>query len=102
MMTVMLLASSGMLLSACVHDGKFATLSQGACGSLPRAEYQIRGADTYSQRWADKTVEAEVVGCDFKRPKARPAEKPVVKAVIPEKEKFKKRWLSRFFRERAQ
>lgn len=89
-----------MLLSGCVTDGKFATLSNGACGSLPRAEYQIRGSDNYSQRWADKTVEAEVSGCGFNRPKARPIEKPVI--VKTQKAAFKQRWLSRFFRERAQ
>lgn len=102
-MTVTLLASSGVLLSGCVTDGRFATLSNGACGSLPRAEYQIRGADRYSQQWSDKTVEAEVAGCGFVRPKARPIERPkVVKAPDPDKPAtFKKRWYDRFMKHKS-
>jgi len=40
---------------------------------LPQAEYQIKGKTRYDQTWIDKTIESEVAGCQWDRPKARPA-----------------------------
>lgn len=104
LMTVMLLGVSGIVLSACATTNQnFATLQRGACVAFPRAPYQVKGQTSFDQRWADETIEAEVVGCGFKRPQARPATLMPVKVVKPSpKATFKRKWLGRFFRNRAE
>lgn len=42
------------------------------CDAFPRPEFQIRGASSYDQDWADRTTEAGVAGCKWQRPVVRP------------------------------
>jgi hypothetical protein len=122
LMTVMLLASSGMLLAGCVTDGSFATL-KGASNSFVAPKYQVLGKTRYDQKWIDQTTEAGIAGFGWKRPAKRPAAlnpKPVksepdpyacfgaerYKAMSegrtcaddPKPTTFRKRWYDRFLR----
>lgn len=71
--TVALAIGSGTLLAGCAGPGKLQTFVGGTCQALPQAEYQIKGKTRYDQVWIDKTIEGEVAGCQWERPKARPA-----------------------------
>lgn len=64
------------MLAACGHRPSESAAS--LCSVLPRAEFEIIGADPYSQAWADDTVEAGIGACGFPRPKPRDAEAPVI------------------------
>ena len=68
-----LVTALGMSLSACAGSDKIATFLGGACKALPQAEYQIKGKTRYDQVWIDQTIESEVAGCQWDRPKPRPA-----------------------------
>lgn len=65
------MAALGILLAGCAN-GKFVTL-EAAGKSFPQAEYQVLGKTRYDQTWIDKTIEAEVAGFGFERPRRRPA-----------------------------
>jgi len=127
LMTVTLLASSGMLLSACVTDNSFATL-KGASSSFVAPKYQVLGKTQYDQKWIDQTTEAGIAGFGWKRPAKRPASlnpKPVSVQAAPDQyacfgaerykamsegrtcaddpkpTTFRKRWYDRFLRHKA-
>jgi hypothetical protein len=105
-MTASLLGVIGILASGCATSHNFATLSNGACSAFPAPKYQIKGQTSYDQKWADKTTEAGVAGCDWKRPAKRPASlnpKPVAAKLEPDPAPttFKKRWYDRFLKHRA-
>lgn len=129
--SVMLVTGLGILVSGCAHNSGFKTFSGpqgngvGACSAFEAPQYQIKGQTSYDQKWADKTTEAGVAGCDWKRPAKRPASlnpKPVkadadpyacfgaerYKAMSegrtcaddPKPATFKKRWYDRFLHHR--
>jgi hypothetical protein len=90
-------------LTACADKNRFASLTGtdgqggGACSAFERPQYQIRGATSYDQKWADKTTEAGVAGCSWPRPEARPHEldaKPLIVKAPPKA--AKRRWYDRF------
>lgn len=76
------LVACGLLLMGCASNRDLATLSDGACSAFPRPTYQVKGRTAYDQRWADKTTEAGIAGCRWKRPLKRPASLMPVKAPI--------------------
>jgi hypothetical protein len=71
-----------MLLAGCAEPNKLLTFG-GVCQALPQAEYQIKGKTRYDQIWIDKTIESEVTGCQWDRPKPRPAKWDVAVVVPP-------------------
>lgn len=71
-MSVSLLAALSMMSMGCAEKNKFVSL-EAAGQAFPRAEYQILGKTRNDQIWISKTIEAEVAGFGFERPKARPA-----------------------------
>lgn len=86
---VSILGAIGILLPACANN-QFATYT--AAGAVfPKAEFVVKGKTRYDQTWIDKTIEAEVAGFSFPRPKPRPAyldapaAKPQVVVKPPEK-----------------
>lgn len=100
-MTVTVAVALGALLTGCADKDRFATMIGGACEGFERPEYEIKGKTPYDQKWADKQTEAGVAGCNWERPKPRPASldaKPMpVKAPQPMKPAtFRDRWLNRF------
>jgi hypothetical protein len=94
-------AAIGMLLAGCAHNDGFATLTGvngtgGACSAFEAPKYAIAGKTAYDQKWADKTTEAGVAGCKWKRPQPRPAlldAKPMPVKALPAK---KPHWYDRF------
>lgn len=71
---VILTVALGTLLLGCANNNGNKLVFPGGVGTaLPRAEYQIRGKTRNDQLWVDKTIEAEVAGFGFARPKPRPA-----------------------------
>lgn len=106
-MTATAVVVAGMSLMGCAST-KFATLSNGACSAFPAPQYQIKGKTGYDQKWADETTEAGVAGCDWNRPKKRPASLnpkpvPVSQPVVndPAPAPFKKRWYDRFMKHKS-
>lgn len=81
-MLVLLLAASGTPLAGCANN-QFATYD-GAGAAFPKAEFVVKGKTRYDQTWIDKTIEAEVAGFGFPRPKPRPAylDAPAAKPVV--------------------
>ena len=106
----MLVVGLGTLASGCAHKSSFQTFSGaqghgvGACSAFEAPQYQIKGQTGYDQKWADKTTEAGVAGCDWKRPAKRPASlnpKPVLVKDDPAPTTFKKRWYDRFLKHKT-
>lgn len=75
-----MLIGFGALLTGCATSKALTTFGGeaegvgGACDAFPRPEYQVLGKTPYDQEFADKTTEAGVAGCKWKRPAARPPE----------------------------
>jgi hypothetical protein len=65
-MTVLLASCAGVPLPASVKGGE--------CRVFERPEYEVKGSKQYDQDWIDGNIEAGVGGCNWERPKARPAE----------------------------
>ena len=64
----------GILLLGCANNNANRLVYPAGIGTaLPKAEYQVLGKSRYDQTWIDKTIEAEVAGFGFDRPKRRPA-----------------------------
>lgn len=61
------------MLAGCAGVHLPASVSEGTCNIIPRAEYEILGKTRNDQRWIDDTIEGEVGGCGFARPLPRPA-----------------------------
>jgi hypothetical protein len=64
-MIVVIAGCSGIPLPASVRDGE--------CKVFERPEFVVRGAKRYDQNWIDGNIEAGVGGCNWARPKPRPA-----------------------------
>jgi hypothetical protein len=59
-------------LTGCATN-KLQTFVGGSCKAFPRPDYQVKGRTKYDQTWVDKVTEAGVAGCQWERPKPRPA-----------------------------
>jgi hypothetical protein len=59
------------MLAGCAGLNPPASVSEGVCNIVPRAEYEILGKTRNDQRWIDDTIEGEVGGCNFPRPAPR-------------------------------
>ena len=65
-------------LMGCAGTPKPASVLRGECKMFAGPEYAPKSKDQRDQSWIDETVEVGVSGCGWVRPKARPAEAPVL------------------------
>jgi hypothetical protein len=85
------------MIAGCAGGRLPASVSKGTCKIIPQAEYEILGQTRHDQRWIDETIEGEIGGCGFKRPKPRPTSwdvvirSPIVVQQVPKKRSLIKR-----------
>lgn len=66
------LTLASLLLSGCIFKGPASVLG-GECKIFEAPRYVVLGKRAYDQNWINDQVEAGVGGCNWQRPKARPA-----------------------------
>jgi hypothetical protein len=72
-MTRIFIALGAVALLAGCAPPTIGSITGGECQLTHTPEYAVKGQTAYDQKWVNKTVEAQVVGCKQPRPKPRPA-----------------------------